>query len=123
MTAAMATRKQTQAAKRNVKKAQAAWQAMSHGEHARAQPQGRGRTKPGTKGGGEFYRIQVRPKGEFVTFRTQDVGGPGHIERVAGKRGSGSWARASSSPRSGALASRRERAEPAMTVLWPVRLA
>ena len=26
-----------------------------------------------------------------MTFRTQDVGEPGHIQRVAGKRGSGSW--------------------------------
>jgi hypothetical protein len=88
----MATEKQREAARRNVRKAQAAWQGMSHTEHARAQPQGRGRKKPGTTGEGEFYRIQVRPKEGFVTFRTQDVGDPGHIERVAGKRGSGSWA-------------------------------
>src|SRR4051812_3756694 len=87
----MATEKQRAAARRNIKKAQAAWKAMSHTEHARSQPQGRGREKPGTTGGGEFYRIEVRPKGEFVTFRTQDVGGPGHIERLAGKRQSGSW--------------------------------
>jgi hypothetical protein len=65
---------------------------MSHTEHARAQPEGRGRRKPGTTGGGEFYRIVVRPKDEFVTFRTQDTGSPGHIERLAGKRQSGSWA-------------------------------
>jgi len=88
----VASEKQREAARRNVKKAQAAWKEMSHEEHARAQPQGRGRKKPGTSGEGEFYRIQVRPKDEFVTFRTQDVGGPGHVERVAGKRGSGSWA-------------------------------
>jgi hypothetical protein len=87
----MATEKQREAARRNVKKAQAAWQAMSHAQHARSQPQGRGRKKPGTKGEGEFYRIQVRPKEEFVTFRTQDVGSPGHVERLAGKRESGSW--------------------------------
>jgi len=87
----MATEKQRAAARRNIKKAQAAWQGMSHAEHARAQPQGRGREKPGTQGGGEFYRIQVRPKDEFVTFRTQDTGSPGHIERLAGKRASGSW--------------------------------
>jgi hypothetical protein len=87
----MATQKQREAAKRNVKKAQAAWQAMSHGAHARAQPEGRGRKKPGTTGEGDYYRITVRPKEEFVTFRTQDVGGPGHVQRVAGKRPSGSW--------------------------------
>jgi hypothetical protein len=87
----MTTERQREAARQNIKKAQAAWRAMSHEEHARAQPQGRGRQKSGTTGGGEFYRIMVRPKEQFVTFRTQDVGGPGHIERVAGKRPSGSW--------------------------------
>ena len=87
----MATEKQRQAARKNIKKAQTAWQAMSHTEHARSQPQGRGRKKPGTTGEGNFYRIQVRPKGAFVTFRTQDVGGPGHVERLAGKRQSGTW--------------------------------
>jgi hypothetical protein len=87
----MASEKQREAARRNIKKAQAAWKAMSNTEHARAQPQGRGRKKPGTTGGGEFFRIEVRPKSEFVTFRTQDVGEPGGIERLAGKRPSGSW--------------------------------
>jgi hypothetical protein len=87
----MATQKQRSAARKNIKKAQAAWKSMSSRQHARAQPEGRTRAKPGTKGGGEFYRITVRPKDEFVTFRTQDVGDPGHVERLAGKRQSGSW--------------------------------
>jgi hypothetical protein len=34
----------------------------------------------------------VRPKSDFVFFRTQDVGHKGHIQRVAGRRKSGSWA-------------------------------
>jgi hypothetical protein len=34
----------------------------------------------------------VRDGGEFETFRTQDVGDPGHLQRVSGKRASGSWA-------------------------------
>src|SRR5437867_4653873 len=87
----MATAKQIEAAKKNIKKAQKAWKEMSHTEHARAQPQGRGRKKPGTTGEGEFYRIEVRDKDDFVTFRNQDVGDPGGIERLAGKRESGSW--------------------------------
>lgn len=58
---------------------------------ARAQPQGRSRAKPGSRGGGEFFHIEVRPRRQFKTFRTQDVGRKGGIERVAGKRGSGSW--------------------------------
>jgi hypothetical protein len=49
------------------------------------------RAAPGSKGTGKYFRVIVRPKEEFVTFRTQDVGDPGHIQRVAGKRRSGSW--------------------------------
>src|SRR5436309_875902 len=81
---------QKSAAKKNIKKAQAKWQSMTHRQHALAQPEGRARKRPGA-GGGKFYRIQVRPKSEFVTFRTQDVGELGHLERLAGKRSSGSW--------------------------------
>jgi len=49
------------------------------------------RAKPGARGGGRFFHIQVRPKSEFVTFRNQDVGGRGGIERLAGQRANGSW--------------------------------
>jgi len=87
----MATEKQREAARKNIRKAQAAWKSMSSRQHSRAQPEGRSRKKPGTGGEGEYYRITVRPKEEFVSFRTQDVGGPGHIQRVAGRRSSGSW--------------------------------
>jgi hypothetical protein len=52
------------------------------------------RKKPGSTGKGDYYHIEVRPKSEFVSFRTQDVGRRGHIQRVAGKRSSGSWATA-----------------------------
>ena len=87
----MATAKQRQAARKNIKKAQAVWQSMSSRAHSRSQPEGRGRAKPGATGKGEYYHIEVRPKSEFSVFRTQDVGGRGGIQRVAGKRGSGSW--------------------------------
>lgn len=87
----MATAKQRQAAKRNIRKARSAWKSMSHQEHARAQPEGRNRKKPRAGDGGDYYRIGVRPKEDFKTFRTQDVGEKGHIQRVAGKRSSGSW--------------------------------
>lgn len=90
----MATEKQRQAARKNIKKAQAKWQSMSSREHSRTQPEGRGRKKPGTTGRGDYYHIEVRPKDEFTTFRTQDVGGEGNLQRVAGKRESGSWATA-----------------------------
>jgi len=87
----MATQKQKRTARKNIKKAQARWRGMSHREHALAQPQGRNRKKPGTGGGGKFYRIVIRPKREFKTFRIQDVGAKGHLERLAGRRSSGSW--------------------------------
>lgn len=64
---------------------------MSKRAHSLAQPEGRRRQKPGSTGKGHFYRIMVRPKGEFVTFRVQDVGRKGGLERLAGKRSSGSW--------------------------------
>jgi hypothetical protein len=64
---------------------------MSSRAHARSQPEGRRRKKPGSTGEGEFFHIEVRPREEFKTFRSQDVGERGGIERVAGKRASGSW--------------------------------
>jgi hypothetical protein len=52
---------------------------------------GRRRAKPGASGRGGFFHIQVRPKSDFVTFRNQDVGLRGGIERIAGRRSNGSW--------------------------------
>jgi hypothetical protein len=86
------TEKQKQAARNNIKKAQESRKEMSSAEHKRSKPEGKERAKPGTTGEGNYYHVQVRPRGEFKTFRTQDVGDKGHIQRVAGKRESGSWA-------------------------------
>lgn len=88
----MASAKQKKAAKKNIKKARKKWKSMSSRQRALAQPQGRARKKPGTTGAGKFYRITVRPKSEFVSFRNHDVGKKGHLQRVAGRRKSGSWA-------------------------------
>ena len=87
----MTSNKQKEAAKENIKKAQQRWQEMTPREHALAQPEGRKRAKPGTKGEGDYFRIDVRPKEEFTSFRYQDVGEKGHIQRLAGKRNNGSW--------------------------------
>lgn len=87
----MATAKQKEAAKENVKKAQKAWQEMTPRQRSQAQPEGGEREKPGSGGEGDFYHIEVRPKGEFTSFRTHDVGDEGGVERVAGHRKSGSW--------------------------------
>ena len=57
-----------------------------------SQFQGSRRQKPGGTGQGNYYHVEVRDGGDFETFRTQDVGGPGHLQRVSGKRASGSWA-------------------------------
>lgn len=88
----MVTNKQTTAAKENIKKAQAAWKAMTSRQRALAQPEGRRRQKPGSTGEGKFFRIEVRPKNDFTSFRTHDVGDPGGLERITGRRTSGSWA-------------------------------
>jgi hypothetical protein len=55
-------------------------------------PNGRARKKPGSGGSGDYYHVEVRESDDFETFRTQDVGDEGHLQRVAGKRESGSWA-------------------------------
>jgi hypothetical protein len=52
------------------------------------------RAKPGSRGGGRFFHVELRPSAQFVAFRVQDVGRPGGVERVAGRRASGSWATA-----------------------------
>lgn len=49
------------------------------------------RQEPGSTGEGNFYRIVVRDKDQFTSFRVDDVGDKGGIERVAGHRPSGSW--------------------------------
>jgi hypothetical protein len=51
----------------------------------------RHRAKPGSRSGGRFFHIEVRPARDFVTFRVQDIGAPGGVERLAGQRANGSW--------------------------------
>ena len=63
---------------------------MPSRKQIRSKSEGRRRRPPGA-GGGRFYRVEIRPKSEFVAFRTQDVGQEGNLERIAGKRKSGSW--------------------------------
>jgi hypothetical protein len=49
------------------------------------------RAKPGAGGHGKFFHVEVRPARDFVSFRVQDLGGRGGIERLAGRRASGAW--------------------------------
>ena len=51
----------------------------------------RKRAKPGSRSGGRFFHIEVRPARDFVSFRVQDIGKPGGVERLAGRRANGSW--------------------------------
>jgi hypothetical protein len=72
----MATARQRAAARRNIRKAR----------------KGRRRAKPGTAGTGDYFRVVIRDKGAFASFRTHDVGRTGHVQRLAGRRASGTWA-------------------------------
>jgi hypothetical protein len=87
----MQTKKQKKASKKNIKKAQKKWKSMSSRQRAISQPEGRKRAKPGSKGTGNYYRITVRDKYQFSSFKTDDVGDKGGIQRIAGHRPSGSW--------------------------------
>ena len=49
------------------------------------------RAKPGSTGEGEYYRVVIRDKKQFKTFRNHDIGDKGHIQRLAGKCSDGSW--------------------------------
>jgi hypothetical protein len=50
------------------------------------------RKKPGSTGEGDYYHLELISTRGFETFRTQDVGRRGHIQRVAGKKADGgSW--------------------------------
>jgi len=48
------------------------------------------RARPGAKGSGRFFHIELRPRQQFVAFRVQSFGKAG-IERVAGRHANGSW--------------------------------
>lgn len=50
------------------------------------------RAIPGSTGEGKYFRITIREKEQFTSFKTHDVGEKGGIQRVTGKRKSGSWA-------------------------------
>src|SRR3989339_274055 len=82
----MATKKQIEASKKNIKKAQEKWKSMTHRQHALVQPQGRARKKPGSIGEGNFFRITIRPKGEFVSYKNHDIGIKGDIFEAKPKK-------------------------------------
>jgi hypothetical protein len=79
----MATATQKQAGKSNIRKAQRSPSRPGFGR--------RGRAKPGTRGGGQFFRIEVAPARRFVAFRYHDVGKKRGVERIAGQRQDGTW--------------------------------
>lgn len=48
--------------------------------------------QPSVPENSRYYRIIVRPRNDFVTFRIRDIGGIGHMQQLVGKRPNGSWA-------------------------------
>ncbi len=76
---------------RSVGKAKSAARSTSARSRARRQPERRRRAKPGVRGSGRFFRVELRPSTEFVSFRYHDVGRKGGIERIAGLRPNGRW--------------------------------
>jgi hypothetical protein len=60
-------------------------------KNSRSSAERKTRKKPGSTGQGNYYHVEVAPKSGFVTFRTQDVGKRGHLQRVAGKKETGKW--------------------------------
>ena len=36
-------------------------------------PSAQKRAKPGSRGGGRFFHIELRPSNQFVAFRVQDI--------------------------------------------------
>jgi hypothetical protein len=85
----MASARKRQAAKRNIRKPQRGGRSTS--SPARARPAGRGRVKPGARGGGRFYCVEVALAGRFIAFRYHDVGKKGGVERIAGQRADRTW--------------------------------
>src|SRR6185503_5996264 len=75
------------AAGKNIRKAEVKNERSS----SRSRSNGGERQTPGSGGTGKYYHVEVRDGGDFESFRTQDVGDPGHLQRVSGKRASGSW--------------------------------
>ncbi|MHA7646727.1 hypothetical protein [Nitrosopumilus sp. S4] len=88
----MTTQKQISASQKNIKRAQKVWQNMTTRQRAQRQPEGNSRKEPGMGSNAEYYHVLIRPKSEFITFRTHDVGRSGHTQRIAGKRANGKWA-------------------------------
>jgi hypothetical protein len=85
------TRKQTSTRKNSRAASSSRGHSNSSRKSTSSQAKGRSRAKPGERSSGSYFHIEVRPRRQFKTFRTQDVGKPGGIQRVAGRRSSGSW--------------------------------
>ncbi|MGL3214169.1 hypothetical protein [Bradyrhizobium sp. BR 1433] len=77
----MATATQKQAGKSKLRKVQRSPSRTGLGR--------RGRAKPGTRGGGQFFQIEVAPARQFVAFGYHDVGTKRGVERIAGQRQDG----------------------------------
>ncbi len=76
--------------KQNVEKTQVSWRSKLAQTHARSQPEGKERAKPGSTEKEEYYHVEIRPREEFTRFRTY-VNEKTGIQRVAGRHKTGIW--------------------------------
>lgn len=86
----MATQSQRRSINPNAKKIQARPKPASR-QRAVQPASGLKRRLPGTGGEGHYYHIEMRSKRYFRSFRTEQIGRKGHIERVLGLRPNGAW--------------------------------
>jgi hypothetical protein len=87
----MSTIKSGQRGSIYVKQAQKIWRNMTSDQH-NTTPEGQGRTSQSEhESAGSFFRITVRPKEQYVSFRNYNVDGSSGLIRVAGRKRSGTW--------------------------------
>lgn len=87
----MATKKQIESAKKNIKKTQKIWKETSHRQRALAQPQGRDRAKMGKTRGRWVLLHHREPREALTVFCYYDGGEKGYILCLSGRRESGFW--------------------------------
>jgi hypothetical protein len=75
----------------NFQEAREAWACRNRAEQVPPPAEGPGQAAPLPGDGYEYYRIILRPNDDFETFRYQDIGRPGHIQRLSGKHLGGYW--------------------------------
>jgi hypothetical protein len=87
----MPTHKHKSVFRKNVAAARRAWERVGSPSRARPAAAARARVRANLRTGGDFYHVEVRPKGRFRSFRTEAVGRRAGIECISGRRPDGRW--------------------------------